>query len=318
MSASALPALSGALVIDKPEGLTSQQCVSRIKHTLINEGLAEKGFKIGHGGTLDPFATGVLIVLIGEATKLADCYLHSHKAYSGIIALGTSTSTGDLTGETKESAEIPPIDEKMWNMLASEFINGPYEQVPPMYSAKKVDGEALYELARRGEEIERKPILKKIESFKVKYASTTELSFEVACESGTYVRVLAEDLAIKAGTRAHLKTLRRTRSSDATINCSMGLEQTGSWITNEKDFTKLPNYVPLARVATHISSIRFQPNECESVRRGVNRVIEEITAVLSKEHGGRDYLIARDIKGTPVALFENRERKGFRLQRVFN
>ena len=308
---------SGALLIDKPEGLSSSDAVTRLKRALIRSGAFEKGFKIGHGGTLDPFATGVLIVLFGEGTKLADCYLHSKKTYTGTLRLGASTDSGDPTGTPGEPVPVPSLGVPEWQGLADTFVSGPYLQVPPMHSAKKRDGVALYELARRGESVEREPLLKKIESFRVSATeSPLELDFETACESGTYVRVLAEDLAKKAGTLAHLTGLRRVRSSDRTLQETLPLEETLTLI--ETDPGSLPNLVPLERLASHVPSIQVSPDEAASIRQGLARVIEPLKVRANKAGAEGRYLILRQ-GSAPIALLERPDpAASFRLQRVFN
>jgi tRNA pseudouridine55 synthase len=309
---------SGAIIIDKPEGLSSSDGVTRIKRALLGSGTAEKGFKIGHGGTLDPFATGVLVILFGEGTKLADCYLHSKKTYAGTLRLGIATDSGDLTGTPGEPVPVPSLDLPAWQRLADAFVEGPYLQVPPMHSAKKRDGVALYELARRGESVEREPLLKKIESFRLfKTASPLELDFETTCESGTYVRVLAEDLAKKAGTLAHLTRLRRIRSSDRTIEEARPLAETLATLSDGAGFDRLPNRVPLERLATHVPFLTIGAEEAFAIRQGLARVIEPLKLRADQAAVAGRFLILRQ-GAAPVALLE-RSGPGipFRLQRVF-
>ena len=309
---------NGALLIDKPEGLTSQQVVSQLKWALINHGYAERGFKIGHGGTLDPFATGVLAVFIGETTKLADCYLHSHKAYEGHITLGKHTDTGDLTGTVTEESAIPRLSESEWQKLASEFTAQDYFQTPPMYSAKKQNGKALYELARAGLEVDRAAILKKIILFQVQVRPKQELFFQTECESGTYVRVLAQDLAKKAGTLAHLRTLKRTRSSDLQASQCRGLDETLKLLTNQTPLSELSNYLPLCQVALHIPSIPIDENTANELRQGLKRALEPLLDEIQKRFPEASYGIAR-LNQSPIALLENQKfLNRFRLQRIFN
>jgi tRNA pseudouridine55 synthase len=318
MSSPLAPSISGALLIDKPLQLTSSDVVTRLKWALINHGYAIKGFRIGHGGTLDPFATGVLAILFGEATKLADCYLHSVKAYSGLIQLGTSTETGDHTGAIKAQLPVPPLDLSQWQSLADQFVLTPYFQTPPMYSAKKKDGKALYELARQGIEIEREPILKKIDSFRLGEAAEKCLSFQVTCESGTYVRVLAEDLADHAHTVSHLLELRRTRSSDLLLeNCST-LDETLQLLESGAELKLLKNFTPLSRLASHLPSIAVIDAEAAQIKQGQHRSIAQILSRASGENTSSRYLLVK-LKGTPLALLERANLESpFRLQRVFN
>ncbi len=315
MKASPFPAL-GAFVIDKPADLSSSQVVTRLKWALIHRNLASKTLKIGHGGTLDPFATGVLVVLFGEATKLADCYLHSKKTYTGTIRLGIETDSGDLTGEKTNELPVPDLSLPQWQPLAEEFVAGPYFQTPPMHSAKKRDGVALYELARKGVEIEREAIQKTIHSFTLSNTTPNSLSFEVTCESGTYVRVLASDLAKKAGTVAHLASLRRTASSDRNIMESLPLDQTIDVI--EKHHESLPNLIPLDRLATHVPEIKTDSIRASRIRAGRMDAIQEF---LDQAEGlslkGR-YLLIRDHSSLIGLLERADENQPYRLQRVFN
>jgi tRNA pseudouridine(55) synthase len=310
---------SGALLIDKPDGMTSSQVVSKIKWALIQGDYAPKGFKIGHGGTLDPFAIGALIIFIGEGTKLADTYLHSIKAYDGIITLGVETDTADLTGKIKNTAAIPDLSEAVWQRFAAEFVDQAYSQVPPMFSAKKRDGTPLYELARAGVEIEREAILKKIYSFTVeKSLVPNELHFRVQCESGTYVRTLAEDLAKKAGTLAHLKTLRRIQSSDIRIEDCVSLEKTLGSLQAKTPLHGLKNFKALRDLGTHIPSLAIDSESCEQLWNGVQSETEQLCQECLMQFPEQSYVFAK-ASGIPIALFENLKNfKSFRLQRIFN
>jgi tRNA pseudouridine55 synthase len=310
------------LVIDKPIDASSSDVVTKLKWAFLRSGAAGKPFRIGHGGTLDPFATGVLVVLFGEGTKLADCYLHSKKTYTGTIRLGVETDSGDLTGTETSRSPIPALSLSDWQALAQEFVTGPYLQIPPMHSAKKRDGVALYELARKGEVIEREAILKKIESFTLSAPPDSrtplgELAFEVACESGTYVRVIASDLAKKAGTLGHLTVLRRTASSDRRIEECASLSETVSAIESGSPVSALPNFVSLDRIASHVPSIGASEAEARAIRQGLLRVIEDLKLRATRAELSGRYAMVRGTHG-PVALLE-RAAAGdeYRLQRVF-
>lgn len=299
-------------------GLTSQDVVTKIKWALINLGYAKRGIKIGHGGTLDPFATGVLAVLFGEATKLADCYLHSEKAYDGVIRLGQKTNTADLTGDIVSEKEIPELSNDEWTRLSHEFVNQAYFQTPPMFSAKKKDGKTLYDLARAGIEVDREPILKKISAFSVAVISKNELSFQVECESGTYVRVLAEDLAERVGTQAHLTQLRRTRSSDFRLERSLGLDQTLEALEQKNPLSQISNFSPLSEIATHIPSILVSSEVVSLLKQGQKRAVEPVLMQMKAAAPHSRYGIVR-CNHSPVALLEHSENTdSFRLQRILN
>lgn len=318
MDSASSGAVSGAWVIDKPPGVSSSQVVTRIKWALIHAGLAAKSIKIGHGGTLDPFASGVLVILVGEGTKLSDCYLHSKKTYTGQIRLGIQTDSGDPTGVETARAEIPTLSAEMWQARADRFVKEPYLQTPPMHSAKKRGGVALYELARQGVSVEREAILKRIERFAVQPATPDALSFETTCESGTYVRVLAEDLARSAGTVAHLETLRRTRSSDRVITEALSPEDVEQRLKAGTLPGQMAAFIPLPALASHIPSLPLTPPEAEAFRTGLAGPIHEILRRADSSGLGARYCLMRR-EGVPIALLERpNAQTPFRLQRVLN
>ncbi|HZG52918.1 MAG TPA: tRNA pseudouridine(55) synthase TruB [Pyrinomonadaceae bacterium] len=220
--------MDGALIIDKPAGWTSHDVVARVRRVLGER-------RVGHTGTLDPFATGVLVVLVGRATRLAQFLSGAEKEYDALVRFGYATETGDLTGARREPS--PPEDVAgeaskagrpcaEWKRAeverALESLRGEREQVPPMYSAKKVQGQKLYELARRGVEVERAAVGVRISVLEMLEAGdawrrenadgTCDLRVRVVCSAGTYIRVLAEDLGARLGAGAHLAALRRTRA----------------------------------------------------------------------------------------------------------
>lgn len=322
--------LSGAFWINKPEGLTSSDVVVRLKKGLTEFGYfnrfpdgptgEKKSLKIGHGGTLDPFATGVLVILIGEATKLADPYLHSVKSYAGIITLGSKTDSADLTGTVIDQKPIPSLSAAEWQALAESFTQDLYLQTPPMHSAKKLNGKPLYELAHQGIEVERKAILKKIHLFSVTPLSATELSFKVTCESGTYVRVIAEDLARKAGTIAHLKTLIRTQTSDATLEESMSMEKLFELFHQKTALEEIASYHGINEVATHLPQMQINSQTAQELKNGLVQVSHDLCAEAHLHHAKSRYVLVRNEElNIPVALLENQtEHQQFRLQRIIH
>jgi len=240
--------MHGVLNLDKPVGLTSQQAVSRVKKIL-------KVKKAGHAGTLDPMATGVLLVCIGEATKISSLLMDMPKTYEAELRLGQSTDTFDAEGEITgqcETEEFSPdeIDS------ALEVFRGVILQTPPMYSAIKMDGRPLYELAREGKTVERKVREVTIHDIERTGYEHPRLSIRVVCSKGTYIRTLAVDIAERLGTLAHLSALRRTRTGDfrvedATILDSLqpgranlvsidrAIASLKEVILNEKDFLRM-------------------------------------------------------------------------------
>ena len=193
--------LDGAILVDKPAGPTSHDVVDNVrKHFAIK--------KAGHAGTLDPAATGLLLVLLGRGTKLSERLMSDDKVYSGVMKFGETTHSYDADGELVASLPVPPMTLEELNSTADIFV-GDLMQTPPMVSAVKKDGVPLYKLARKGVEVERKPRLIHIYSFRFTNYEEPFGSFRVACTKGTYVRTLAHDLGQKLGCGAHLATLRR-------------------------------------------------------------------------------------------------------------
>ena len=210
-------ALDGAILVDKPAGPTSHDVVDAIRRKF---GIK----KVGHCGTLDPNATGLLIIVLGRGTKLSEKLMGDDKVYEGTIKFGVSTSSYDSDGEILETKPIPPLTLEQLNELASQFI-GDQMQTPPMVSAIKKDGVPLYKLARKGIEIEREPRLIHIYNFRfINYAEPFG-EFRLACTKGTYVRSVANDLGQKIGCGAHLATLRRSVSGKFDVADAKPLEE---------------------------------------------------------------------------------------------
>jgi tRNA pseudouridine55 synthase len=201
---------SGVLIIDKPGGMTSHDVVDRLRHTF--------GWKkVGHAGTLDPLATGVLILLVGAATRAQSRFLNDDKEYRGRMKLGVETSTHDAEGEVTARAEGPVAVTREALEAALAGFRGEVRQLPPMVSAVKHKGKPLYKYARKGQEIEREERAIRIDRLEVLAIEGDEVEFDVRCSKGTYVRTLAHDIGRKLGCGAHLCTLRRTRSGPFTV-----------------------------------------------------------------------------------------------------
>jgi tRNA pseudouridine55 synthase len=196
--------LDGALLVDKPAGCTSHDVVDRIRRKF---GIK----KVGHCGTLDPNATGLLIIVLGRGTKLSEKLMSDDKVYEGDIKFGEATDSYDADGEVTATQPVPPLTLEQLNEAAASFI-GDLQQVPPMVSAKKQGGVPLYKLARKGIEVVREPRLVHIYNYRFTAYAEPLAKFRVACTKGTYVRSLAHDLGAKLGCGAHLATLRRVTS----------------------------------------------------------------------------------------------------------
>ena len=193
--------VSGILLLDKPLGLSSNAALQRVRRTLGVD-------KAGHVGSLDPLATGMLPICLGEATKIAGDVLAGRKCYRFTVGLGARTSTGDTEGAVVETAPVPTLDSPAIEAARQRFL-GRQTQIPPMYSALKRDGQPLYKLARAGVEVERQARDIEIFELTVLDVGSTHIELEALCSKGTYIRVLAEDLAKALGTCGHVTALRR-------------------------------------------------------------------------------------------------------------
>lgn len=208
---------NGLLLIDKPQGITSHDVVSRVRRAL-----GEK--RVGHAGTLDPMATGLLIIGVGPATRLIRFAQSEKKLYTGVVKLGSSTDSLDADGEVTGTAVVPDLSLEIVQSCASSML-GTQKQIPPMVSAIKVGGKRLYELAREGIEIERAPREITISRFEVcPTSSNDEWNFVVECTVGTYIRVLLSDLAVRLGTLGHLSALRREASGHHSVKEALTLD----------------------------------------------------------------------------------------------
>jgi tRNA pseudouridine55 synthase len=201
---------SGVLLIDKAPDMTSHDVVAIGRRALNTK-------KIGHCGTLDPMATGLLMLVVGRATKIQDLLMSEDKEYVGTMTLGSSTSTQDRQGEVLESRPVPDFTPEQIEEAFAAFT-GEFEQIPPMVSAIKKDGVPLYKLARQGQVIERQPRPVRVDSFKITRIELPEIDFVVNCSKGFYVRTYAHDIGEKLGCLGHLSALRRTRSGKFTLD----------------------------------------------------------------------------------------------------
>jgi tRNA pseudouridine55 synthase len=208
--------VDGVLLIDKPVGLSSNDALTKVKR-IVN------AKKAGHTGTLDPFATGLLPLCFGEATKFSQDLLEADKTYDAVVHLGVTTTTGDTEGETVETRPVDVTPEQIEAALAR--FRGPIMQIPPMYSALKRDGKALYEYAREGIVLEREARPVTIHKLEMLAYDAPMLTIRVTCSKGTYVRVLGEDIGAALGCGAHLNALRRIGVGALTVDGMVTLEQ---------------------------------------------------------------------------------------------
>ena len=259
------PTLHGWLIIDKPLGLGSTQVVSAVKRALREGGYAK--VKVGHGGTLDPLATGVLPIALGEATKLAGRMLDASKEYDFTISFGTQTDTLDLEGNVIATSEAMPDFEDVEEVLCD--FDGPIEQIPPAYSAIKIDGERAYDLARAGESVEiaARPVIvhdiQVVECPAVAPISWITLTAHVS--KGTYIRSLARDIAIACGTVGHVAMLRRTRAGPFGLDAAISLDILAE---SAKRRSLEEHILPLEAGLDGIPALSLAPDEARLVRQG--------------------------------------------------
>jgi tRNA pseudouridine55 synthase len=232
----------GALLVDKPSGPTSHDVVDAIRRQFRIK-------KVGHCGTLDPAATGLLIIVLGRGTKLSERLMSDDKVYEGTMKLGESTNSHDADGELIGSLPVPPLTLEELNELAGTFV-GDLMQLPPMVSAIKKDGVPLYKLARKGVEVERKERLIHIYSFRFSAYEEPLATFRVACTKGTYVRTLAHDLGEKIGCGAHLASLRRTVSGRFDVAHALPLKQILGLTPSELEQRVIPMLKLVGQAAT--------------------------------------------------------------------
>lgn len=273
---------NGILPVDKPAGWTSFDVLAKLRGALGTR-------KLGHSGTLDPMATGVLAVFIGKATSAADRQLDHDKTYEATLRLGMRTDTGDVTGTVLETAPVTVGAEELREVLPR--FTGPLMQLPPMYSAVKINGQPLYKAARKGQTVERTP--RPITVYSIEYLGNPapdEYTLRVSCSKGTYIRVLAEDIGTALGVPATLAALRRTRAGVFDINqchtlpeileaAQSGALETNDWILPvEAVFAPLPALTVNSGVRAHL--FNGCPTSHYAAADGRYRVYDETGAFL--------------------------------------
>ena len=259
--------MDGILIIDKPPGITSHDVVARVRRVL-------KTKRVGHTGTLDPFATGVMVVVVGKATPLAQFLDKDEKEYVADVQFGWETDSGDLSGT--RSAECGMRNEEVaealrsieWEDVLADF-RGSIKQMPPMYSAKKREGKKLYELARKGIEVEREAVdvtLSELEVLDEEQSRTSHsaVRVRVVCSAGTYIRTLAEDIGRSTGLLAHLTTLRRTRAGKFGIDQAVTLEALAEHPSPQGLL------LPMEEAVSHLPIFELQEDRVDKTRSGMS------------------------------------------------
>jgi tRNA pseudouridine55 synthase len=235
------PPPSGVLVLDKPRGPTSHDVVAALRKALSTR-------EVGHAGTLDPMATGLLIMLIGKATRISQYLISLDKEYEGTVTLGAVTDSQDADGQVMETRPVPPLSEADVLAVMKTFLGDQY-QMPPMFSAIKIDGVPLYKKARQGEEVAREPRFIRVSSIELTHFAPPQFSFRLRCSKGTYVRTIAHDLGQKLGCGAHLSALRRTATDRFRIEESLTLDQIEALSVRDIEKRLLPVHLAVPSVA---------------------------------------------------------------------
>ena len=255
------PTLNGWIILDKPLGLTSAQGVAAVKRIFRQAGLAIP--RIGHGGTLDPLATGVLPIALGEATKLAGRMLDAAKAYDFTVQFGAETSTLDAEGEVTATSEVRPDAAAITAVLPR--FTGPISQIPPQYSALKVDGKRAYALARAGAAVTLAPRQLVIHALTLMAATPDSATFSAHVSKGTYIRSLARDIACALGTVGHVTMLRRTKSGPFWLSQAISLDKLAELVQGPSPEQAL---LPLMAGLDDIPALQITPDEAAALQQG--------------------------------------------------
>lgn len=294
---------SGILLVDKPVGPSSAQVVNRVKAILGAK-------KVGHLGTLDPFASGLLLVGVNEGTKIAEIFLGGSKSYRGVMLLGVETDSQDGTGKVLRTCSVPRLHEADLTMLTNEF-SGDLKQIPPMFSALRKNGVRLYRLARQGKEVPREPRAIRVHSLRLRQMSDREIEFDVTCSRGTYVRTLAADMGRQLGCGAHLKTLRRTACDHLTVEQALTPDALAEgWVSGATIL------ISLRAALNHLPAVMWQNRLIERLRLGQ----QEVLAELGRPREGEKTLLILNPGGALSALAawcEDGAQARWRLSRLF-
>ena len=307
--------IHGILLIDKPEGPTSNRVVQSIRRML-------KTKKVGHTGTLDPFATGLLVLLCGDATKVARYLNVKDKKYRAFCKWGEATDTGDPTGQVVASTEMPlPSLEKL-NEALVHFI-GEISQVPPMFSAKKINGQPLYKKARKGVVVKRKPVNIHIHSSRLIERSKTGFHFEVHCSKGTYIRTLAEDICRYMGGQGHLGSLHRTQNGEFSIDQA----HTPKELSELADIGKLESaFIPTEVFCERFAAVELVDKAAEKLTFGQVPTPDQLVrwAPFTPENPvrfidkkGRLLALARPLMDSNEAFLDDQAKKTFKIEYNF-
>jgi tRNA pseudouridine55 synthase len=301
--------MNGVLVVDKPAGMTSHDVVRRLRRICQTR-------RVGHSGTLDPMATGLMLVAVGEGTRVVQFLVEGDKTYQATLQFGTETTTQDAEGEVTLQCPVDHLEDADVLQACQEMV-GELQQIPPMYSAIKIKGVALHRLARQGIEIERPPRTVHINRITVNDLALPSLSFEVECSKGTYIRTLCHDLGRKLNTAAHLSSLRRIRSGSFDIEEAVTLD----WLEQASPKDISGRFLSLASALRDYPACEVNEEGCKKLRHGIPPQLEHL-AVEPEFDEGQKVLLTSQGKALAMAYFapsRSKEKRGdFELLRVFS
>lgn len=295
--------MDGLLLVDKGPGLTSSQVVERVRRTL-------RCRHVGHAGSLDPMATGLLLISVGEGTKLTEILMDAGKVYEAVVRLGEATDTEDREGQVTLRAPVPALTPEIVERVLEGF-RGEIDQTPPRYSALKMGGVRAYDRARSGEDFEMKSRKVVVYSLTLLELGTDELRLLVHCGRGTYIRALARDIGRALGTEAHLGALRRTRVGPYRVETAIGIKD-GAVPPRE---AMRESFMPLRRAFGDAPAVRVSEEYLGDLRFGRSPRLDQLLDPLPLEAGGRFLLV--DGSHEPLAVAEiDPETGGCKLRRV--
>ncbi len=280
--------MNGVLIIDKSAGPTSHDVVASVRRVLRMK-------KVGHTGTLDPAATGVLPIVLGKATKLSRYLVGCDKSYRGVVTLGVTTDTLDAVGEVLEEKPVDVTEEQIEAVL--EQFRGDIKQVPPMYSAKKIDGKKLYELARQGVEVEREAKDVRIDELKLVSFDGTDIVVDVTCTSGTYIRVLALDIGEALGCGAHLSALRRTRVGSFDLSSAITIDDLADEPQKAQELT-----LSMGDALVALPAIEIPADIGAMIKNGYQLTVADLRTLDLPDFKEDDALMLRTLQGDLIAV----------------
>jgi tRNA pseudouridine55 synthase len=299
-----LQTTDGIILVDKESGPSSFRIVEKIKGLI-------KAKKAGHAGTLDPFATGVLIVLLNQGTKLSPFLMSHDKAYRASLKLGIETDTQDLTGRVIDKKDIGSLTYEMIKRRTTQFI-GTIKQVPPSYSAVHYNGKRAYELARNGIAIDLQPKDVRIDYINILSVDLPYVTFEVGCSTGTYIRALAADLGRSLGIGAHLTSLRRIKSGPFHVDDALTLMQIDHHLSNN---TIGEMILPLRSALNGMMEVEIPDNLAKKIRKGYQPNWEELSREHISSFNSSDYLKA--ITDEELVAILKKDGNGYNISKVF-